>query len=94
MKQRTIRPLLPLLSSLMLFPAGISAAEKPLSEPLLEWSSEESSERLSRSSHKADFFPLSNHFISQDNRIFCGPVSSAIVLNALRLGRRGMAEQG
>ena len=43
---------------------------------------------LSRSSHKADFFPLSNHFISQDNSIFCGPVSSAIVLNALRLGRR------
>ncbi len=33
-------------------------------------------------------FPLSNHFISQDNRIFCGPVSSAIVLNALRLGKK------
>ena len=25
-------------------------------------------------SHKTDFFPLSNHFISQDNTIFCGPV--------------------
>ena len=34
------------------------------------------------------FSPLSNHFISQDNRIFCGPVSSAIVLNALRLGKK------
>ena len=44
--------------------------------------------RLSRSAHKADFFRLSNHFISQDNKIFCGPVSSAIVLNALRLGKR------
>ena len=73
----------------MLFPAEIPAAGSPPPTPLIEWSSDESSERLSRSSHKADFFPLSNHFISQDNRIFCGPVSSAIVLNALRLGRRG-----
>ena len=55
---------------------------------LVEWASAESGTRLSRSSHKADFFPLSNHFISQDNSIFCGPVSSAIVLNALRLGKR------
>ena len=31
---------------------------------------------------------LSNHFVSQDNKIYCGPASSAIVLNALRLGKR------
>ena len=55
---------------------------------LVEWESEESSVRLSRSAHKADFFRLTNHFISQDNKIFCGPVSSAIVLNALRLGKK------
>ena len=92
MKQRTmIHLLLPLLSGLVLFPAGIPAKETGHSPSgtLIEWSSVESSERLSNSSHKADFFPLSNHFISQDNRIFCGPVSSAIVLNALRLGRQG-----
>ena len=73
----------------MLFPTAVLAVGSPPSEPLIEWNSEESSERLSRASHKTDFFPLSNHFISQDNKIFCGPVSSAIVLNALRLGRRG-----
>ena len=89
MKRRTIRSLLPLLSSLILFSAGVPAVGSPPSEPLVDWNSEESSERLSRSSHKSDFFSLSNHFISQDNKIFCGPVSSAIVLNALRLGRRG-----
>ncbi len=91
MKQRTIHLVLPLLSSLVLLPAEVPAKEMghSPSETLIEWSSEESSERLSNSSHKADFFPLSNHFISQDNRIFCGPVSSAIVLNALRLGRQG-----
>ena len=55
---------------------------------LVEWQSTDSLNRLARSSHKTDFFPLTNHFISQDNAIFCGPVSSAIVLNALRLGKR------
>ena len=66
----------------LLFPSGARPAE------LVGWQSAESLERLARSAHKTDFFPLSNHFISQDNSIFCGPVSSAIVLNALRLGRR------
>ena len=56
--------------------------------PLVEWSSGESAERLSRSRHKADFFPLSNNFVSQDNKIFCGPASAATVLNALRLRRK------
>ena len=55
---------------------------------LIEWNSEESGNRLSRSSHKTDFFPLSNHFVSQENKVFCGLASSAIVLNALRLGRK------
>ena len=55
---------------------------------LVEWDSEESIQRLSRSSHKADFFPLSNHFVSQENKIFCGLASSVIVLNALRLRQK------
>ncbi len=80
----------PLLVGLMVAAARGLAAEPEdgIRTSLVEWSSGESLERLSRSSHKADFFPLSNHFISQDNSIFCGPVSSAIVLNALRLGKR------
>ena len=58
---------------------------------LVEWTAAESTERFVRSSHKTDFFPLSNNFVSQDNAIWCGPVSSAIVLNALRLGKyRGL----
>ena len=76
---------LPLLFGLAVHPAQ-GADRAPA--VLVAWASGESVERLSRSSHKADFFPLSNHFISQDNSIFCGPVSSAIVLNALRLGRQ------
>ena len=82
--------LMALLCGLMVSPMEGHAANSPDSRPaaLVEWESGESAERLSRSSHKTDFFPLSNHFISQDNAIFCGPVSSAIVLNALRLGSR------
>ena len=59
------------------------------SAALVEWLSSESLTRFEQASHKTDFFPLSNHFISQDNAIYCGPVSSAIVLNALRLGKKG-----
>ena len=90
MNHRTAISFLPLLYGLMVLPmeghAGRSTDPRPA--PLVEWESGESAERLSRASHKIDFFPLSNHFISQDNSIFCGPVSSAIVLNALRLGKR------
>ena len=80
----------PLLVGLTVAATTGLAAERGdgLQAALVDWASGESVERLSRSSHKADFFPLSNHFISQDNSIFCGPVSSAIVLNALRLGRQ------
>ena len=82
--------LLALLCGLMaVAPEGRAAEDAERHAAMLvEWASAESGARLSRSSHKADFFPLSNHFISQDNSIFCGPVSSAIVLNALRLGKR------
>ena len=90
MKRMAFVSLLTLLCALMAVSIESRAANSPDSPPgtLVEWQSEESVERFSRSSYKTDFFPLSNHFISQDNSIFCGPVSSAIVLNALRLGRK------
>ena len=90
MERKAFVSLLPLVCGLIVFPIQDHAAESgdPHPATLVEWASGESAERLSRSSHKTDFFALSNHFISQDNSIFCGPVSSAIVLNALRLGKR------
>ena len=91
MRFTALVPLVALLGGLMVSPLEGHATSRAVSQSaaLVEWESGESVERLSRSSHKTDFFPLSNHFISQDNSIFCGPVSSAIVLNALRLGKRG-----
>lgn len=90
MKRRAVVPLAGLLCGLIVSTMEGLATEGagPRPAALVQWESGESAERLSRSSHKTDFFPLSNHFISQDNSIFCGPVSSAIVLNALRLRKR------
>jgi len=55
------------------------------SDSVLSWNTPEGIERLSSSKHKVDFFKLANNFESQSNRLFCGPTSSAIVLNALRV---------
>ena len=52
---------------------------------LVNFDSNEGIKRLERASAKVDFFPLANHFESQENKVFCGIASSAIVLNALRL---------
>jgi hypothetical protein len=46
--------------------------------------SSEGQARFERSTIKTDFFPLANQFESQTNRIFCGPATAAIALNALR----------
>ena len=81
----TRAPLLVLSLSLL---AALPAASHANDVELVGWESGESEKRLARSVHKKDFFRLSNNFVSQDNSIFCGPVSSAIVLNALRLGRK------
>ena len=70
------------------FSAACFFRSRPVRPDLVEWQSADSLDRLARSAHKTDFFPLSNHFVSQDNAIFGGPASSAIVLNALRLGKR------
>ena len=90
MRCKAVVPCLALLCGLLVVAMESHGTQRSDARPaaLVDWESGESAERLSRSSHKTDFFPLSNHFISQDNKIFCGPVSSAIVLNALRLGKR------
>lgn len=77
-----------ILATLLALQCSVLFSSEARAADLVEWQSANSLDRLARSLHKTDFFPLSNHFISQDNAIFCGPVSSAIVLNALRLGRR------
>jgi len=52
--------------------------------PIEPWDSKVGIKRLERSKHKVDFFKLANQFESQNNKLYCGLASSAIVLNALR----------
>ncbi len=51
---------------------------------LVSMASDEGLERLHRSKYRVDFAKLSNHYRNQTDRMFCGPVAGAIVLNALR----------
>lgn len=66
-----------------ILPAQSFAVEQTVT--LVHWGSLEGIKRLERSAYKADFFPLANHFESQENKAYCGLASSTIVLNALRL---------
>lgn len=72
--------------------AGIFAANPAISAEITAFSGAEGIKRLERSEAKVDFFPLSNHFEAQDNKIYCGLASSAIVLNALRLNNKEIAK--
>lgn len=65
--------------SLLLLTTSLFAVE------LIPWSTPEGIKRFERSQYKKDFFPLANHFESQANRIYCGPTTAVIVLNALRV---------
>jgi len=56
-------------------------------QTLVHWSSKESQARLHSSNHKQDFFELSMHYQSQENKMFCGVASVAIILNALRMNK-------
>ncbi len=60
------------------------ATEATKATSLVEWNTPESRKRFARSVN-VDFFTLSNNFESQDNALFCGPASAAIVLNSFKL---------
>lgn len=59
---------------------------------LIAWGTPEGLRRLGRTRHKATFAALANHFEPQQNKLFCGPATATIVLNALRLEAAGIAK--
>ncbi|MBE0471847.1 MAG: phytochelatin synthase [Methyloprofundus sp.] len=63
----------------------IATPQKSIDQTMVNWGSDEGVKRLKESQYKVDFFKLANHFESQNNKLFCGPASAAIVLNALRV---------
>jgi hypothetical protein len=68
-----------------IFVSLVFIATSTFAAQLTGFESPEGIKRLERSDAKVDFFPLANHFESQENKVYCGLASSAIVLNALRL---------
>ena len=52
---------------------------------LVKFATPEGAARLEKAKAKADFFALAGHFEAQVNGGMCGPASSVIVLNALRV---------
>jgi len=64
----------------------------PADPGLVTFAAPESIKRLERSRHKVDFFHLANQFESQGNKAFCGPTSSVIVLNAVRMGNDAVSK--
>jgi len=80
-----------LLSSCSSISPNQAAIDVLSKSSVISWNSPQGVKRLEESKYKVDFFKLSNHFESQSNKIFCGPASTAIVLNALRV-RDGVSE--
>jgi hypothetical protein len=67
-------------------PAALARDEAPATaaQTLVPFSSEEGLARLVRSTAKVDFPALANQFEAQSNGAFCGPTTTAIVLNTVR----------
>lgn len=55
----------------------------PISSQLIPFTSNEGEKLLLDSQAKADYFLLSNQFVTQINQAYCGVASSVMVLNAL-----------
>ena len=52
---------------------------------LIPFNSAEGEKLLINSQNRTDYFPLSIHFITQQNQAFCGVASMVMVLNALNI---------
>ena len=56
------------------------------------WNSKEGIKNLANSSYKQDFYNLAHHYQPQNNPIYCGIASSAIILNAFNLGTENIIQ--
>jgi hypothetical protein len=73
------------LISLSLIGIKSLADTLPLPPQLIPFNSSEGEKLLLTSQARADYFLLSNQFVTQSNQAYCGVASSVMVLNALGL---------
>ncbi|PZO39383.1 MAG: glutathione gamma-glutamylcysteinyltransferase, partial [Pseudanabaena frigida] len=66
---------------------GSSSLAQTLELPsnLIPFNSVDEEKLLINSENRTDYFPLSIHFITQQNQAFCGVASMVMVLNALNI---------
>jgi len=64
---------------------GLTAQTLSLTRNLINFDSTEGEQLLLESNARQDYFPLSIHFVTQDNQAYCGVASMVMVLNALSL---------
>jgi len=65
---------------------ALESSQAEISLGLVPFSSDEGLARLARSDAKVNFPVLANQFEAEYNQAFCGPASTAMVLNAVRDG--------
>ena len=69
---------------LLLF-AATAAGQHPLPPELIDFRSEHGEELLVQAEARQAYFRLTSHFVTQENRAFCGVASMTMVLNALQV---------
>ncbi len=75
------------VAALLAGPGPADAETLPLPDTLIALQSEAGDALLFGAEARADYVPLSLHFVTQANPAFCGPASIAMVLNALDVPR-------
>jgi hypothetical protein len=76
------------IASVLVLNLGQGRAETlPLPDSLIALQSSKGEALLFEAEARADYTPLSLHFVTQQNPAFCGPATIAMVLNALELPR-------
>ena len=73
------------LLGLVITSSGVLAQTLPLAQNLIGFNSREGEQLLLQSQSREDYWPLSIHFITQNNQAYCGVASMVMVLNALSI---------
>lgn len=74
-----------LVAVCMLLPAASAIGQAPLPSSLVDFRSDQGERLLVEADAREAYFPLASHFVTQENRSFCGVASMTMVLNALQV---------
>lgn len=69
----------------MLLPAAPASGQSAPSPRLVDFRSDHGERLLVEADARQAYFPLASHFVTQENRSFCGVASMTMVLNALQV---------